>query len=132
MITRKEKSVIHPVNYVHIDLDSFVLYSDSFNEVDSQLVEAEDIPEITENFREVLMKERQETESFTKQSAFQKQQKVEGQQAEITEQTKFQHLEEDEEGLWTMDFNGAVGSDGARIGIWVRIYFPPKTRYLVM
>ena len=28
-------------------------------------------------------------------------------------------MEEDEDGLWTMDFDGAVGSDGVGIGIWV-------------
>ena len=47
MITTKEKPVNHPINYVHTDLESFVLYADSFNDVDSQLVQAEDIPEIT-------------------------------------------------------------------------------------
>jgi len=56
MITSKEKSINHPINYVHTDLESFVLYSDIFNDVDSQLVEAESIPEIEENFREVLNK----------------------------------------------------------------------------
>ena len=70
MITSKEKPVNHPVNYVHTDLESFVLYSDSFNDVNSQLVEAEDIPKITKNFREVLKKERQELESSAEQSAF--------------------------------------------------------------
>lgn len=47
MITSKEKPINHPINYVHIDLDSFVLYSDSLNDIDSQLVEVDDIPEIT-------------------------------------------------------------------------------------
>ena len=56
MITTKEKPVNHPINYVHTDLESFVLFADSFNDVDSQLVQEEDIPEITENFREFLLK----------------------------------------------------------------------------
>ena len=60
MITSKEKPINHPINYVHTDLESFVLYSDSFNDIDSQLVEADDIPEITENFRGILKKEEQE------------------------------------------------------------------------
>jgi len=60
MITSKEKPINHPINHVHIDLESFVLYSDSFNDIDSQLVVADDIPEIVENFREVLKKEGQE------------------------------------------------------------------------
>jgi len=29
-------------------------------------------------------------------------------------------LEEDETGLWSMDFDGAVGREGAGIGIWIR------------
>jgi len=32
-------------------------------------------------------------------------------------------LQEEEEGLWTMDFDGAVGNYGAGIGIWVRSPF---------
>ena len=63
MITSKEKPVNHPINYVHTDLESFVLYSDSFNDVNIQLIEVEDIPEITENFIEVLKKERQRLDS---------------------------------------------------------------------
>ena len=51
MITSKEKLVNHSINYVHTDLESFVLYSNSFNDVNSQVVEVEDIPEITEIFR---------------------------------------------------------------------------------
>ena len=57
MITSKEKPINHPINYVHTNLESFVLYLDSFNDVDSQLVEAESILEIVENFKEVLKKE---------------------------------------------------------------------------
>ena len=54
MITTKEKPVNHPVNYVQTDLESYVLFADNFNEVDSQLVQVEDIPDIAENYREVL------------------------------------------------------------------------------
>ena len=32
---------------------------------------------------------------------------------------KFQHLE-DEDGIWSMDFDGALGKEGAGIGIWFR------------
>jgi len=60
MITSKEKPISHPINYVHTDLESFVLYSDSLNDIDSKLVEANDIPEIIENFREILKKEGQQ------------------------------------------------------------------------
>lgn len=56
MITSKEKSINHPINYVHADLESFVLYSDSLNDIDNQLVVADDISKIAENFREFLKK----------------------------------------------------------------------------
>jgi len=115
MITSKEKPINHPISYVHTDLESFVLYSDSLNDIDSQLVVIDDIPEIAENFREVLRKEHQEQQSITEQSA-----ESNGQQTEKSQQTTFQHLAEEEDGLWTMDFDGAVGNDGVGIGIWVR------------
>ena len=53
------------------DLESFVLYSDIFNDVNSQVVEVEDIPKIIENFREVLKQGRQRRDSTAEQSAFQ-------------------------------------------------------------
>ena len=46
MITSKEKPINHPINYVHKDLESFVLFSDSLNDIDNQIVEVDDIPEI--------------------------------------------------------------------------------------
>ena len=55
MITSKDKLVNHPINAVHTDLESFVLYSDGgLNDENVQLVQVEEIPEISENFREVL------------------------------------------------------------------------------
>ena len=113
-ITNKEKPINHPINYVHTDLESFVLFSDSLNEIDSQIVEADDIPEITENFREILKKERQEKQENVGQSA-----ESNGKQADKARETYFQQLQEEEEGFWTMDFDGAIGNDGAGIGIWV-------------
>jgi len=104
MITSKEKPVNHPVNYVHIDLESFFLFTDNFNEIDSQLVQAEDIPDITENFREILRKESEERSAIIEPIA-----ETNGQQTENTETTHLQHLEDDEDGVWTMDFDGAVG-----------------------
>ena len=85
MITSKEKPVNHPINYVHIDLESFVLYSDSFNYVNSQVVEVEDIPEITENFIEVLKQERQRLDDTAEQSAVWQQQHINGQQGKEKE-----------------------------------------------
>jgi len=71
MITSKDKPLNHPINYVHTDLEYLVLYSDSFNDVNSQLIEVEDIPENIENFRVVLDQERQRLDSTTEQSTFQ-------------------------------------------------------------
>jgi len=68
MITDKEKPVNHLINYVHTDLESFVLYSDSFNDVNSQLLEVEDIPKITKIFREVLRQERQRLDGTAEKS----------------------------------------------------------------
>jgi len=47
MITSKEKPINHPINYVHTDLESSFLFSDSLNDIDSQIVEVDDIPKIT-------------------------------------------------------------------------------------
>jgi hypothetical protein len=77
MITSKEKPINHPVNYVHTDLESFVLFADNFNEIDSQLVQAEDIPDISENFREILRKEREERSAVIRPIA-----EINGQQTE--------------------------------------------------
>ena len=63
------------------------MYSDSFNDVNSQLIEVEEILEITENFREVLRKERQRLDSTDEQSASRQQQNVDGQQSEAKKQT---------------------------------------------
>lgn len=62
MITSKKKPINHPINFVHIDLESFVLFSDSLNDIDSQIEEADGIPKITKNFKEIVKKERQENQ----------------------------------------------------------------------
>jgi len=90
IITSKEMPLNHPINYVHTNLESFVLYADiGFNDVNSQLVEVEDIPEITENFRAILDQKRQRLESTTEQSTFHRQQKIDGQQPRVEEQAEF-------------------------------------------
>lgn len=123
MITSKEKPVNHPVNYVQTDLESFVLFADNFNEIDSQLVQAEYIPDIAENFREILRNEREEGSAVMEPKA-----EINGQQTENAETSHFQHLEDDEDGLWTMDFDGVVGSDGAGIGVWIRSPFSVQNK----
>ena len=60
MITSKEKHINHLINTVHTNLESFVLYTDSgLNDVDIQLVEVDDVPKISENFRAVLNQEKE-------------------------------------------------------------------------
>ena len=55
MIANKEKPNNHPMNDVHTDLESFILFNDSgLNDVDSQLVEVEDFPQISNCVRAVL------------------------------------------------------------------------------
>eukprot|EP00253_Pinus_taeda_P026618 PITA_26618 len=78
-----------------------------FNDIDIQLVEVEDVPDISENFIEVLDQERQKLESTFEQSAFQQQQTEEINQGKKEDETEFQHLEE-KVGLWSMDFGGAM------------------------
>ena len=74
MITSKEKPVNHPINAVHIDLESFVLYSDGgLNDENVQLVEVDEVPEISENFREVLKQEKNKAASTSKPLACQQQ-----------------------------------------------------------
>ena len=47
MITNKERPNIHPINGVHTELESFILYNDSgLNDVDCKLVEIDDVPEV--------------------------------------------------------------------------------------
>lgn len=71
IITRKEKPSNHPISYVHTYLEPFFPYSDSgFIDVNSQLVEVEDVPEIIENFRAVLDQQRKKFASTPEQSAF--------------------------------------------------------------
>ncbi len=57
MITSKENPVNHPVNYVQIDLESFVLFADNFNEIDSQIVQVEDIPAIRASYSASLFEQ---------------------------------------------------------------------------
>ena len=90
MITNKEKPLNHPINVVHADLESFVLYSDSglkesfflYSDVDIQLVEVDGVPEILENFRVVLNQEKEKMASSSKQPT-QQQNDNEGQKNEV-------------------------------------------------
>jgi len=73
-----------------------------------------------------LKKERQEKQQKIGQSAENNEQ-----QAIKVQQTDLHHLQEEEEGLWTMDFDGAVGNDGAGIGIWYTVLSMCQTKCLV-
>ena len=55
MITNKERPNNHPINIVHTYLESFILYNDyGLNDVDCQLVEIEDVLEISDCIRTML------------------------------------------------------------------------------
>ena len=48
MITSKEKPINKPIQDVHTDLESFILYNDGdLNDVNNQLVVVEDVPEVS-------------------------------------------------------------------------------------
>ena len=60
MITSKEKPINHPIQAIHTDLESFILYNyDSLNDVNNQLVVVKVVPKVLESFRAVLDKEKE-------------------------------------------------------------------------
>ena len=70
MITSKERPNNHPINVVHTDLESFIFFNYSgLNDVDSQLVEVEDIPEISNCIRTILDKGKDNFPSGSEQSS---------------------------------------------------------------
>ena len=92
------------------------------NDVNNQLVVVENVPEVWDIFTTVLDKEKEMVTSSKQPS---KEQRIStNQKNEVTGKSKsepivnFQHLE-DEDGLWSMDFDGALGKEGAGIGIWI-------------
>ena len=55
MVTSKEKPKNHPSNDVHTDIESFILFNDSgLNDLYSQLIEVEEIIEISYSVRAIL------------------------------------------------------------------------------
>lgn len=67
MITIKEKPNNHPINVVHRDLESFILYNDiGLNDVDSQLVEIKYVLEIFNCIRIVSNQEKEKLPSSSK------------------------------------------------------------------
>lgn len=54
MITRKEKPENHSIHSIHIDLESFILYNHhSIDDLESQIVEGEEISELSNSFQAV-------------------------------------------------------------------------------
>ena len=109
---------------MYIQIQSFILYNDgSLNDVNSQLVEVEDVLEISQCFRAVIDKEKRVVNYSEK--PLEEQKNSAEHKNEVTDKiksepiVKFQHLE-DEDGLWSMDFDGALGKEGAGIGIWIQ------------
>lgn len=100
------------------------MYNDgSLNDVSNHLVVVEDVPEVSKSFRAVLDKEK-EIVTSSEQHLEENKICIE-QRNEVTRKSKsepivkFQHLE-DKDGLSSMDFDGALGMEGASIGIWIR------------
>ena len=48
-------------------------------------------------------------------------------EGKVENEIEFQHLE-DEAGLWSMDFDGSIGRDGAGIGLWICNPFQQKNK----
>ena len=132
MINSKEKSVNHPIHVVHTDIDSFILCS-YINSVDdeSQLVEISEVPKVMSSIHEAITTKGKEvgeecmqptnpieeiqrivqkTKSF--ETAIQNLEKQKVQSSEIL-------FPDAENGLWTMEFDGASRREGARIGVWI-------------
>ena len=60
MITTKERPNNHPIYVVHTNLESFIFFNDSgMNDVDSQILEVEDVSEIFDYIRKILEKEKE-------------------------------------------------------------------------
>lgn len=69
VITSKERLNDHPINVVRTYLESFILYNDSgLNDVDNQLVEIEDVPEIANCIRTILDKGKENLPSSSEQT----------------------------------------------------------------
>jgi len=101
MITIKDKPENHTINAFHTDLESFFLYSDGgLNDENVQLVQVDEIPEISKNFKEFLKQEKDKAASTSELPACQQQKDNEQQKdAEISpdkvvKEVKFQHLAE--------------------------------------
>lgn len=61
MINSKEKPINHPINVVHTDLDSFILYSDIKSVDDeSQFVDISKVPRVVSSMQIVIIDEGKE------------------------------------------------------------------------
>lgn len=132
MINSKEKPINHSIHDVHTNLDSFIMFSD-MNSVDdeSYLVEILEVPRVIRNMKNVITTEGKDMDERCLQLENHLKEI-----AEIVQKTKCLettiHPPKDqtiqpseilfpgeENGLWTMEFDGAVGREGARIGVWI-------------
>jgi len=132
MISSKEKPVSHPIHVVHTDLDSFILFSD-MNSIDdeSQSVKISEVPNLMGSIHETITTEgkevgeeyRQPTNPIEEiQRIVQKTKSFEI-SVQNPENQKIQSSEilfpDEENDLWTMEFNGASGREGAGISVWI-------------
>lgn len=135
MITNKERPSNNPINDVHIDLESFILCNDSgLNDVDCQLVEIKDVLEISYCIRTVLEKEKENLPTISEQPSEKADESLEHHKESdhkiVSNQSQeLQHLEE-EDVLWSIEFDRVVGKDGAEIGLWIRSPFQQQSKVL--
>lgn len=130
MISSKDKPVNHSIHAVHTDLDSFIMFSDMDSvDEESQLVEISEVPNLMGNIHETITAESKEIGEESRQPT----NPIEEIQRIVQKETFFElaiqypknkeiHISEilfleEENGLWTTDFDGALGRAGAGIGV---------------
>ena len=70
MINSKDKPKNHPIHFVHNDLESFILYNDhSTDDLDSQIVDGEEISELSNSVQAVLNAEQRNQNSYGLQTS---------------------------------------------------------------
>eukprot|EP00253_Pinus_taeda_P031171 PITA_31171 len=127
MINNKDKPNNHPINVVHTNLESFILYNDSgLNDVDSQLMEIKDVPEVFSCIGTISNHEKERLPSSSEPSPNKAEKGLEKPSEKVIEnleqsedkvqkidpkQKKYVQPLEEESGIWTIDFDGALGKD---------------------
>ena len=130
MISSREKHNNHPIHVVHMDLESFILFNDECSTSSEILMEEKTKNLEFSNFvLEIANAENCEkmpsglkpSASAQKRDEIVKDTKNFGTTNLSQATSKFQSSNlrhpDEESGLWTMDFDGALGKEGACIGV---------------